>query len=118
MNTFTYSGIKVMMYDGKGVEKDGEEEKIMYGIKKIEIDTNIYKTELVDCAEEKDIYKWELFDVKWLDVQTKRIITKERKFLDDDLVNLMKLVVKMEEFHRETIPNMIITAHEIHRLME
>jgi len=32
MNCFTYTGIKIRMVDGNGKEKDGEVEKITYGI--------------------------------------------------------------------------------------
>ena len=32
LNSMTYSGIKIYMVDGDGVENDGGEEKIVYGI--------------------------------------------------------------------------------------
>jgi len=32
MNTFTYSGIKIEMHEGNGVELDGETEKVVYGL--------------------------------------------------------------------------------------
>jgi hypothetical protein len=32
LNSMTYSGIKIHMVEGDGVEEDGGEEKIVYGI--------------------------------------------------------------------------------------
>ena len=73
MNAQTYTGIKIRMVDGKGKMKDGKEEKLMYGIQKITIDSNVYKAILVDCDDESPVNKWELYDIKWLDVATRVI---------------------------------------------
>jgi len=82
MNTFTYTGIKIEMFDGQGLEKDGDAEKIAYGIQKITIDTNVYKADLVDCDDESLLNQWELHDITWFDTMTKKVIVRERKYVD------------------------------------
>lgn len=72
MNAMTYTGIRIDFRDGDGKQKDGEEEKITYGIKNIKLTTNIYRLTLEDCDEEKDVNKWELFDITWFDIWTKK----------------------------------------------
>jgi len=84
------------MYEGKGMEKDGEEEKVMYGIQKITIDTNIFKAALVDCANDSPLNHWEIYDIKWFDTQTKRVLYRERKYADSDFADLMKMIVLLE----------------------
>jgi len=113
----SYSGIKIYMRDGKGLELDGTDKKITYGIKKIVIKTNIHRVDFVDCAEEQTINKWEQYDVNWLDTATKKILSRENKYLMNDFVNLMKIVIKLKDFHETTIEKMLFTAHEIKRIM-
>jgi hypothetical protein len=36
------------------------------------METNIFRLDLVDCDEESDINKWELYDINFLDIGTKR----------------------------------------------
>lgn len=105
------------MRDGKGLELDGTDKKITYGIKKIVIKTNIHRVDFVDCAEEQTINKWEQYDVNWLDTATKKILSRENKYLMNDFVNLMKIVIKLKDFHETTIEKMLFTAHEIKRIM-
>jgi hypothetical protein len=64
----TYAGIKVYMIDGDGIEMDGGEEKIVYGIQSITIKSNIWRLEFNDCDEDNDINKWELFDINFFDI--------------------------------------------------
>jgi len=56
------------MKDGTGTEKDGEEEKLTYGISRISIKTNIYRIVYVDCDNEQSVNKWELFDINWFNI--------------------------------------------------
>jgi hypothetical protein len=49
---------------------------------------------------------------------TKRVLYRERKYADEDFGILMNLIVKEKEYHDIGIPNMIITGHEINRLIE
>jgi len=109
----TYSGIKILMKEGKGTELDGTEKKVTYGIKKISIKTNLHRLSLVDCADEATINKWELYDVNWYDIETRRRLTVETKFMMSDFSNLMKLIIKIKEFHEIIIDKMVYTAHEI-----
>jgi len=69
------------MTEGEGTENDGGADKIVYGIQSITLKTNIYRLEFNDCAEENDLNKWELHDLKFFDVNTKRQYLNEKKFL-------------------------------------
>jgi len=109
----TYSGIKIFMKDGKGRELDGTEKKLTYGIQKISIKTKIHRLSFVECAEEAEINKWELYDINWYDIQTRRQLTLETKFLMQDFLTLMKQVIQLKQFHEVVIEKMLFTAHEI-----
>jgi len=47
----TYTGIKIIMSDGKGTEDDGSDKKIAYGISKINVNTGVYRLVFSDCEE-------------------------------------------------------------------
>jgi len=64
----TYSGIKIYMVDGEGIENDAGTDKIVYGIKSITIVSNIWRLEFKDCDEESDTNKWEIYDINFFDI--------------------------------------------------
>jgi len=43
--------------------------------------SNLYRLAYEDCGSEESLNKWELYDITWFDIETKRRYLVERRFL-------------------------------------